>query len=481
MTANDFARDLFDPLGPTYERAGAVLSLGLEAGWRRRLVDELAPRDGGRYLDVATGTGLVAREIRRRARCEVIGVDLSSGMLAANDVRSRVVLSRAEELPFPRASFDGLTFTYLLRYVEDPAATLRELARVVRPGGRIASLELHVPRWQPFRAGWFLYFRLILPILGAVVSRTWIGVARFLPGSIERFYEQTALADVERLWQSAGIRDVRSRVLGLGAAVVTTGTRGEAVWSVPARTAPEQRKLGPAFYALAGGAWRDFWTLLHPPYTAWHLSYVLLGAALAPELHLDRLAGTLVAFGLALGIGVHALDELNGRPLRTGIPDRALLALGVVGIGLAVALGVVAAFVIDQSVLAFVAIGLALALAYPLELARGRLHGDLWFAIGWGAFPVLTAYWANALAFGPAAIAGASYAVALSYAQRRLSTWVRTVRRRTARVDGMMVVDGSSQTLDPTRLIAASESALRWLSLASVLIAIAVLLARVYH
>jgi hypothetical protein len=178
---------------------------------------------------------------------------------------------------------------------------------------------------------------------------------------------------------------------------------------------------------------------------------------------------------------VHALDELNGRPLRTRIPDGVLRVLGVAGIGSAVGLGVLAAAVVDRSILAFVAVGLALALAYPLELARGRLHGDVWFAIGWGAFPVLTSFWANALTLDAAALIAAVYAVALSYAQRRLSTWVRTVRRRVERVEGAMTVDGRTEPLDAARLISASDSALRWLSLASVLIAIAVLLARLYH
>jgi hypothetical protein len=297
-----------------------------------------------------------------------------------------------------------------------------------------------------------------------------------LPDSIERFYETRSLEDVEAMWRAAGLRDVRTEILGFGAAVVTSGTRGAALWSVPASP------LAPAFYALPGGArWRDVWTLLHPPYTLWHLSYVVLGAALAPVLHLDRLIGTLLAFFFALGIGVHALDELNGRPLRTRISARLLRILGVIGIGAAVGLGLLAAAVVDMSIAVWVIVGVALALAYPLELARGRLHGDLWFALGWGAFPVLASFWANALTVDAVAIAAAAYALALSYAQRRLSTWVRTVRRRAERVEGAMVVDGARETLDAGRLIAASESALRWLSLASVLVAMAVLLARLYH
>ena len=307
------------------------------------------------------------------------------------------------------------------------------------------------------------------------MSRDWAGVARFLPSLIRRFYAQRSLREVEQLWRGAGIESVASAVLGLGAAVVTSGTRETSV-------ARPRVVLAPAFYALPGGVWwRDVWTLLHPPYTAWHLSYVVLGAALAPTLYPQRLAGTLLAFFFALGIGVHALDELNGRPLRTRIPARVLLALGALGIGAAVALGMLAAVIVDGSIVAFIVVGIALALGYPLELARGRLHGDLWFALGWGAFPVLTSYWANALSLAPAALVAAAYAIALSYAQRRLSTWVRTVRRRSTAVEGAMLVDGERRVLDAGVLIAASESALRWLSLASVLIAMAVLFARLYH
>ncbi|TMD57726.1 MAG: methyltransferase domain-containing protein, partial [Chloroflexi bacterium] len=133
-------------------------------------------------------------------------------MLASGDSRGRVVVASAERLPFADASFDGLTFTYLLRYVDDPAATLCELARVVRPGGAIASLEFHMPRSLPLRAGWSLYTRLVLPVLGAIVSRDWAGVARFLPSSIRRFYAQRSLREVEQLWRGAGIEGVASAV-----------------------------------------------------------------------------------------------------------------------------------------------------------------------------------------------------------------------------------------------------------------------------
>lgn len=437
-------------------------------------------RSGDLVLDVATGTGLVARAIRERAQCHVIGVDLTPGMLAAGRSDGmRLVLARAEQLPFPDGRFDRLTFTYLLRYVDDPAATLRELARVVRPGGRIASLEFHRPRRAHLRLGWWLYTRLALPVLGRLVSPDWSRVGAFLGRSIDAFYDRYPLEAQEAMWSAAGLEHVGSEVLGLGAAVVTSGTKGRAGERPDAPPARPADAHAPAFYALRAGGWRDYITLLHPPYTAWHLSYVALGAALAPSLQLDRLAGTLLAFFLALGIGVHALDELNGRPLRTRIPRTVLRALGVLGLAAAAALGIGATQIVGGGLMVFVAIGLVLALAYPLELARGRLHGDLWFAIGWGAFPLVVSYWVQAGDIGAAAAAGAAYAIALSYAQRRLSTWVRALRRRVAQVSGEMTdADGTRRALDRATLMAAPESALRWLAAASVFVALAALAAR---
>lgn len=502
-------REIFAPLGPTYERAGRLLSLGLEAGWRARLAETAAPADGQRILDVATGTGLVARALRDRAACVVFGLDVTPQMLrsARPSAGIHYVAARAERLPFADGGFDGLTFTYLLRYVADPPSTIRELARVVRPGGRITSLEFYRPGPWPLRLGWWLYTRIALPLIGRALSREWSSVGSFLGRSISGFYDRHSLREVEAMWREAGIQEVRSEVLGLGAAVVTTGIRASTP-AVETRTvrmggasvagAPHTRaardasfssaggQLGatgplarPAFYALAQGGWRDYVTLLHPPYTAWHLSYVVLGAALAPTLHIDRLVGTLLAFFLALGIGVHALDELSGRPLRTRIPKTVLLGLGVGGVAAAVALGLVATTVVGSSLLIFITAGVLLALGYPLELARGRLHGDLWFALGWGAFPVLTAYWANAVSLSWGALAAAAYAFTLSYAQRRLSTWVRTIRRRTLAAEGRLsFTDGGTQRLDERALIAPAESALRWLTAASVLVALAALSAR---
>ncbi len=474
--------DLFPQLGPDYERASALLSLGLEEGWRRRLVARASPQATDLHLDVATGTGLVARALRKTG-CRVVGLDLVPNMLAAagRSDGTTFVQGRAERLPFRDATFDGLTFTYLFRYVDDPVATLRELARVVRPGGRISMLEFGRPSASPFRLGWWLYTRLCLPLVGSLVSAKWRAVGAFLGRSIDRFY---ARYDMDRIWREAGIADVRTETLGLGAAVVVSGARpgpdverDRQASSMPRPDADD--RASPAFYALPSGGGRDYVTLLHPPYLVWHLSYVVLGAALATEVRLDRLATSLLAFFLALGVGIHALDEMNGRPLRTRIPDRVLLGLAIAGLGGAVALGLAATTVLGPGILLFVAAGIALALGYPLELAGGRLHSDLWFALGWGAFPVLTGAYASGGSLTAAALVGAAYAAALSYAQRALSTWVRMLRRRTESVTGeIRSTSGEALTIDRQRLLAAPESGLRWLTAASLLVAVGALVAR---
>jgi demethylmenaquinone methyltransferase/2-methoxy-6-polyprenyl-1,4-benzoquinol methylase len=221
------ARELFAPLGPSYDRVTAVLSLGQDPRWRRFLVSRIEVPSGGRVLDVATGTGAVASELVRTRNCMVVGVDQSAEMLAVARERTRgrrveLVEARAEALPFEDASFDALTFTYLLRYVDDPAATLRELARVVRPGGTIAGLEFGLPRgiWRP---PWELYVRAILPAAGRLLSPGWHEVGRFLGGSIREYYRRFPRAP--ELWRAAGIEDVRQRRLSLGGGVVTWGRR----------------------------------------------------------------------------------------------------------------------------------------------------------------------------------------------------------------------------------------------------------------
>jgi hypothetical protein len=189
------------------------------------------------------------------------------------------------------------------------------------------------------------------------------------------------------------------------------------------------RNARPAFYALAPGGWRDYVTLLHPPYTVWHLSYVAIGAALAPQMKWGLLGWTTLAFLLAMGVGAHALDELNGRPLRTRIPGAMLVALAVVSIGAACAIGLAIAADTTWWLAAFVAVGAFVVVAYNLELFGGAFHSDLWFATAWGAFPVLTAYFASAEQLRLEAFAAALFAVFASLAQRTLSTVVRAARR----------------------------------------------------
>ena len=222
----------------------------------------------------------------------------------------------------------------------------------------------------------------------------------------------------------------------------------------------------PAFYALRPGGWRDYVTLLHPPYTLWHLSYVALGAALAPHMHWGLLGWTALAFLLAMGVGAHALDELHGRPLRTQIPDSVLAGLAAVSIGAACATGVVVATHTTLWLLAFVVFGGLVVVAYNLELFGGALHTDYWFAGAWGAFPVLTAYVASAERIRAEAVAAAAFAFLVSLAQRRLSTVARGVRR------------GSTPPADPELVLRAPETALRLLSAALPLLAAALLLLR---
>ena len=235
----------------------------------------------------------------------------------------------------------------------------------------------------------------------------------------------------------------------------------------------------PAFYALRPGGWRDFLTLLHPPYTAWHLSYVALGAVAAPQLHGDRLAATLAAFFLGVGVCAHALDELNGRPLRTQLSDRVLVGLSAVALAGAVAIGIAGAATVSLGLVPFIAAGGFIVVAYNLELFGGRFHSDFWFAAAWGAFPALTGYWINALEFQLQGVAVAAGCFMLSVAQRRLSTPVRELRRRTVSVTGSQrLADGTTIELDAARLAAPLDGALQACALALVLLASGLVLAR---
>ena len=236
----------------------------------------------------------------------------------------------------------------------------------------------------------------------------------------------------------------------------------------------------PAWYALETGGWRDYVTLLHLPYTAWHLSYVVIGGCLAPIVAWGRLGAAVAAFALAVGIGAHALDELNGRPLRTSIPSSILVALATISIGAACAIGIVGALSYEPWIAALVPVGLFLVVAYNLELLGGLFHSDVWFGLAWGGFPVVCGYAAVAGDISAAALVGAAFAVLLSLAQRTLSNHVRFVRRRIASVDGTLEHrDGTNEPLAADDLIAAEERGLRLLAAASVVLAVALVAFRI--
>jgi hypothetical protein len=230
----------------------------------------------------------------------------------------------------------------------------------------------------------------------------------------------------------------------------------------------------PAFYAMRTGGWRDLINLLHPPYTAWHLSYVAFGAAAATQIHLGYLAATLAAFFLAVGVAAHALDELNGRPLQTLLSDRSLIALASISLAGAIGIGIAALFAVSATLAPFVVIGGFLVVAYNLELAGGRFHTDLWFAAAWGAFPALTSWWANTLSLQHPGEVAAGLLVAagcfgLTMAQRRLSAPARVLRRRTASVSGeQRLVDGTRVPLTLEGLALPLDGALRATSLSLV-------------
>jgi demethylmenaquinone methyltransferase/2-methoxy-6-polyprenyl-1,4-benzoquinol methylase len=237
------ALELFSGLPRHYDALSAALSFWQDPRWRRALVSALAPAPGERIADVATGTGMVAAELLARADCSVVGIDQSPQMLAAARARFaafepagggpgvearqcvELIEGEAEALPFADASFDALTFTYLLRYVDDPPATMHELARVVRPGGRVASLEFGVPPWPPAYVAWRLYTAVGLPALGRLASREWAQVGRFLGPSIRGFYARHPLDAIVGYWQQAGLQDVRVRRMSLGGGVIMSATK----------------------------------------------------------------------------------------------------------------------------------------------------------------------------------------------------------------------------------------------------------------
>jgi demethylmenaquinone methyltransferase / 2-methoxy-6-polyprenyl-1,4-benzoquinol methylase len=232
---NRFAQDLFTPLPARYDRLAELLSFRQNGRWRRAMVDQIVPAPGDLILDVASGTAGVAIQLARRTQARVVGVDLTERMLRQGSAnvasaglagRIRLVTGRGEQLPFPDASFDSLTFTYLLRYVDDPQATLTELARVVKPGGRVASLEFYAPPSPFWRAAWWLYTRLLLPVGGLISGgREWFEVGRFLGPNISGHYSKYPLSWTEQAWRDAGFTDVGSRIMSLGGGLVMWGTR----------------------------------------------------------------------------------------------------------------------------------------------------------------------------------------------------------------------------------------------------------------
>jgi hypothetical protein len=237
----------------------------------------------------------------------------------------------------------------------------------------------------------------------------------------------------------------------------------------------------PAFYAARSGRGRDWWTILHPPYTAWHLLYVVIGATLAPATDGARLAATLLAFFLAVGVAAHVLDEMHGRPLRTDISTPVLATAAALALAGALALGVVGLHRAGLGLLAFMVIGPLLVLGYNLELFGGIVHSNVGFAAAWGAFPVLTSYFVQAGRIDVTAVLGAVAALSFALAQRALSTQARLVRRRAVAVEGTMRLnDGRVLPIDDGALLAPIERALRCMSLAMVTLAAAMLVARVW-
>jgi len=242
-----------------------------------------------------------------------------------------------------------------------------------------------------------------------------------------------------------------------------------------------ERPTRPAFYAARSGGWRDWWTLLHPPYTAWHLSYVVIGASLAPRVDTGRLVATLLAFFAAVGLSAHALDELHGRPLRTEIPAAALVTVTVVGLITAVTLGAIGIDRVGLVLVPFLVVGPVLVVAYNAEIFGGIVHTDVGFALAWGSFPVLTAYVAQADGLSLTAVVASAGALALSYAQRRLSTPARLLRRQVRTVDGALtMVDGTVRPIDAAMLRAPLEQALHAMTWGLVCVAVALAVARVW-
>jgi hypothetical protein len=238
----------------------------------------------------------------------------------------------------------------------------------------------------------------------------------------------------------------------------------------------------PAWYAASPGRWRDWVTILHPPYTAWHLAYVLIGAGLATHVNAERLVATLLAFALAVGVAAHALDELRGRPLGTSVPSSALTSVAAASLVAAAVLGAIGITQVGWGLAPFIAVGVVLVVGYNLELWGGRLHNDVVFAAGWGAFPLLTSYYAQTGRLSLSAVCGAGFAYGLSQAQRTLSTDARDIRRKVMTVAGERVYrDGSRRSIDRASLLRPLEKALITLSWSTCALGVALILARAGH
>ena len=235
MSDNAFAIELFSGLPRRYDLLAEVLSFGQNARWRRDLVSHLAPHRPRAVLDVATGTGGVAIALAAATEARITGVDISDAMLDQGRERVRsanlsdrveLASARAEALPFPSESFDAVSFTYLLRYIADPAATLSELARVIRPGGHMASLDFYVPPDAWWRAPWWAYTRMLLPAAGMVLGgKAWWDVGRFLGPNIEAHYTRWPTSRIVDAWKAAGMMDVGYRIMSLGGGLVMWGTK----------------------------------------------------------------------------------------------------------------------------------------------------------------------------------------------------------------------------------------------------------------
>ncbi len=234
----------------------------------------------------------------------------------------------------------------------------------------------------------------------------------------------------------------------------------------------------PAFYALDGGGWRDYWTLLHPPYTLWHLSFVAIGACIVPVIRPAYLGLAILAFFLAVGIAAHALDELRGRPLRTGISNRMLIVLAALALLAAAAVGIYGASLVSWWGLLFIAVGGFLVPAYNLEWFHGTFHSDLWFAIMWGGFPALAGSFAQMGRINVATLFVCAGCALIAAAQRRLSTPVRRIRRRVTSVSGILAEEGSSEPITEATITAAPEGALRLLWIAMVALAVGLVISR---